>query len=188
MLIPMQISPAQRNLLVTLLVLAVFLGGYIYYRQANPETTGSVSSGDVTSTQDGVTASTTGGDYTITEIPISSGPNLVAPNYRAPVVYAESIAKDVREVIETKLAADVARLDKNKLDFDAWMNLAILHKIGGDYRGAETIWLYVTKQLPTSPKTFSTTKPKPTTTPPNPPPCNKKLSKGDPWEAFVCLI
>src|SRR3989344_2528720 len=154
MLIPMQISPAQRNLLVTLLVLAMFLGGYIYYRQANPETTGSVSLDDTAATQDGVTASTTGGGYTITEIPISSDPNLVAPNYRAPIAYAESIAKDVREVIETKLAADVALLDKNKLDFDAWMNLAILHKIGGDYRGAETIWLYATKQWPSSPVAY----------------------------------
>jgi len=150
----MQISPAQRNLLVTLLVLAVFLGGYTYW-QANQQTAGSVSLDDATSTQDGVTASTTGGDYTITEIPISSGPNLVAPNYRAPVVYAESIAKDVREVIETKLAADVALLDKNKLDFDAWMNLAILHKIGGDYRGAEDIWLYATKQWPSSSVAYS---------------------------------
>ena len=151
----MQISPAQRNLLVTLLVLAMFLGGYIYYRQANPETTGSVSLDDTAATQDGVTASTTGGGYTITEIPISSNQNLVAPNYRAPVAYAESIAKDVREVIETKLAADVALLDKNNLNFDAWMNLAILHKIGGDYRGAETVWLYATKQWPTSPIAYS---------------------------------
>ena len=151
----MQISPAQRNLLVTLLVLAVFLGGYIYYRQANPETAVSVSLGDATSIKDGVTASTQGGNYTITEIPLSPGPNLVAPNYRAPVAYAESIAKDVREVIETKLAADVALLDKNNLNFDAWMNVAILHKIGGDYRGAETVWLYATKQWPTSPIAYS---------------------------------
>ncbi|MBI2004562.1 hypothetical protein HYS79_00155 [Patescibacteria group bacterium] len=151
----MQLSPAQRNLLVTLLVLALLLGGYIYYRQANPETAGSVSLDDTAATQNGVTASTTGGDYTITEIPVSPSPSIPPPDYRAPVIYAESVAKDVREVIETKLAADVALLDKNNLNFDAWMNVAILHKIGGDYRGAETIWLYVTKQWPASPVAYS---------------------------------
>jgi len=35
------------------------------------------------------------------------------------------------------------------------MDLAILHKIGGDYRGAEAIWLYATKMWPTSYVPFS---------------------------------
>lgn len=151
MLTAVQISSAQRNLLVTLMVLAVFLGAYLYYRQANPPVEDSVSFSDATSTEDGVAASATGGDYTITEIPITPNTSVPAPDYRTPVAYAESVAQDVRDVIETKLAADVTLLDKNKLDFDAWMNVAILHKIGGDYRGAETIWLYVTKQWPSSP-------------------------------------
>ena len=75
--------------------------------------------------------------------------------YRAPVAYGAEVTAEVKAAIEPRLAADIALLAKNNQDFSAWMDLAILHKIGGDYRGAEAIWLYATKMWPKSSIAFS---------------------------------
>jgi hypothetical protein len=60
------------------------------------------------------------------------------------------VSADVRAAIEPRLAADIALLSVNPDNFNAWMDIAILRKIGGDYRGAEEIWLYATKHWPKS--------------------------------------
>jgi tetratricopeptide (TPR) repeat protein len=67
-----------------------------------------------------------------------------------PIQYASSVSADVHTAVESHFSKDVQLLTKNPQDFNAWMDVALLHKIGGDYHGAETIWIYVTKQWPTS--------------------------------------
>lgn len=74
-----------------------------------------------------------------------------APNYRAALKIDASVSADLRTALEAKHRETVRLLDANKLDFNAWLNLAIWRKTGGDYRGAEEIWLYTAKQWPSSP-------------------------------------
>jgi len=145
----MQNNLPLRTLLITcgaLFLLAA--AAYVYLNHApagQPSPTGSTTSQTLS---DGTVVSGLPEGATVTEETSASQP--VAPNYRAPVAYGADVTADVKAAIEPRLAADIALLAKNNQDFNAWMDLAILHKIGGDYRGAEAIWLYATKQWPTS--------------------------------------
>ena len=144
---PMETNPATRTLLITgAVVLLAAAGLYSYInRSAALSPTASTTSQTLS---DGTTVSGLPEGATVTED--TSAPQPVAPNYRAPIAYGASVSADVKAAIEPRLAADIALLDKNNQDFGAWMDVAILHKIGGDYRGAETIWLYATKKWPGS--------------------------------------
>ena len=138
----MQNNSPLRTLLITCATLAVLAAGiYLYINRAPVATTSQTLS-------DGTVVSGLPEGATVTEE--TSAPQPVAPNYRAPVAYGADVTAEVKAAIEPRLAADIALLDKNSSNFNAWMDLAILRKIGGDYRGAEAIWLYATKQWPTS--------------------------------------
>ena len=141
-------NPAIRTLLITCaLILLAAAGTYSYMRRA-PATSSSTASTTSQTLSDGTVVSGLPEGATVTEE--TSAPQPVAPNYRAPVAYGADVTAEVKAAIEPRLAADIALLDKNSSNFNAWMDLAILRKIGGDYRGAEAIWLYATKQWPTS--------------------------------------
>ena len=143
----MQNNPAIRTLLITCaLILLAAAGTYSYMRRA-PTASSSTTTSQTLS--DGTIVSGLPEGATVTEENVSVS-QIVAPNYRAPVAYGADVTAEVKAAIEPRLAADIALLAKNNQDFNAWMDLAILHKIGGDYRGAEAIWLYATKQWPTS--------------------------------------
>ena len=142
----MSINPILRNLLVTCaFLLLIAAGTYSYLNRSNTLPTANSSPQKLS---DGTTVSGLPEGATVTEE--TSIPQPVAPNYRAPVAYGTDVTAEVKAAIEPRLEADIALLAKNNQDFSAWMDLAILHKIGGDYRGAEAIWLYSVKQWPTS--------------------------------------
>ncbi len=74
-----------------------------------------------------------------------------APNYRKSIAYDTQESAEVRAALEAQRGRYVAVLNKNPLDFNAWMNLAITYKAGGDFTATEAIWIYVTKVWPDSP-------------------------------------
>jgi len=144
----MQNNSAIHTLLIACaVVLIAAAGAYSYMRRA-PTTASSTATTTSQTLSDGTVVSGLPEGATVTEE--TPAPQPVAPNYRAPVAYGADITAEVKAAIEPRLAADIALLAKNNQDFNAWMDLAILHKIGGDYRGAEAIWLYAIKQWPTS--------------------------------------
>src|SRR3990167_8732286 len=137
-----------RTFLITCAVLVlVAAGAYAYIKRTPSGQLSSVGSTTSQTLSDGTVITVPAGS-TVSEVPAEQSPT--APNYRAPVAYSADTNAEVRAAIEPRLAADIALLAKNNQDFSAWMDLAILHKIGGDYRGAEAIWLYAVKQWPTS--------------------------------------
>ena len=142
-----------RTLLITCAVLALIAAGTYSYVNRAPAGSSSIATTTSQTLSDGTTVSGLPAGATVTEE--TSTPQPVAPNYRAPVAYGADVTAEVKAAIEPRLAADIALLAKNNQDFSAWMDLAILHKIGGDYRGAEAIWLYATKMWPTSYVPFS---------------------------------
>src|SRR3989344_2198784 len=145
----MQNNPVIRNLIATCAALAVLAAGiYLYINRAPAGTTSQTLS-------DGTVVSGLPEGAVVTEEPSVPQPAVAAPDYRKAVAYDASVTAEVRATIERHFAADVALLAKNPQNFSAWMDLAILHKIGGDYRGAEAIWLYATKQWSTSPVAYS---------------------------------
>ena len=112
----------------------------------------------------GMATSTTGSTSTAVTIPTPNNPvvkgsgytvellddkNLpLAPNYKTSIVYSKDIAPEVRTQLDKNLATLVGRIDKDKYDLRSWIDLGTLHKMGGDYKAAATIWTYVTKLAP----------------------------------------
>ena len=144
----MQNNLPLRTFLITCAVLALIAAGaYAYIKRIPSGQPSSVGSTTSQTLSDGTVITVPAGS-TVSEVPAEPSPT--APDYRAPVAYSAGTSAEVKAAIESRLVADIALLAKNNQDFNAWMDLAILHKIGGDYRGAEAIWLYATKQWPTS--------------------------------------
>ena len=87
-----------------------------------------------------------------TEVPNPSA--IAAPNYRAALKIDASVSTDVRQALEAQHKETIRILNADPLNFSIWVNLGMLRKIAGDYRGAEEIWVYTSKQWPTSPVSF----------------------------------
>jgi tetratricopeptide (TPR) repeat protein len=102
------------------------------------------------------TATTTGlgvgatGSSTITEIG-----SYTVPEYRSALKYDASVSAEVRTALEAQRVATVKAIEVNPEDFAAWLNLGILRKMAGDYRGAEAIWIFTSANWPTSPTSFN---------------------------------
>lgn len=144
----MENNSSIRTFLITCAVILLAAAGIYSYVIRAPGTSSSTATTTSQTLSDGTVVSGLPEGATVTEE--TSAPQPIAPNYRAPVVYGADVTADVKAVIESRVAADIALLSKNSQNFSAWMDLGVLHKIGGDYRGAEAIWLYATKQWPTS--------------------------------------
>lgn len=149
----LRMDPILRNFLATCgaLLLVVGTGAYWYNHMAAPTENG-VASTTTHTLSDGTVVTIPAGSSVSELPPEQTAPT--APLYRTPIAYAASVSADVRTAVEQNRAHNIGLLDQDKKNFSAWMDLAVLYKIGGDYRGAETIWLYVTKAWPQSPIAF----------------------------------
>ena len=145
----MQNNLAIRTLLITCGALVMLAAGIYLYISAPIATSSQTLS-------DGTVVSGLPEGAVITEIPTEQpAPVAVAPDYRKPIAYDGSVSTEVRAAIESQFDKSKKLLAINPNDFNAWLNIAILHKMAGDYRGAEAIWLYATKQWSTSPVAYS---------------------------------
>jgi tetratricopeptide (TPR) repeat protein len=134
---------------VIIIALAAFFFAGRVEAPAAPDTSTATSSdtGGIDLSNVSTTSVTHGDGYTIT--PVYDTPNAPkAPDYTSPVLFDASVGADVRAAVAVQLADIKSILDKNPKDIDAWLRLGTLHKIGGDYAGAETMWLYVSKAWP----------------------------------------
>ncbi len=89
------------------------------------------------------TTTTTLDGYTITPVAITE---IARPDYKNPIVYSATVSVEARAAIAQQFADVKVLLGKDQMDFDAWMRLATLHKIAGNFKGAEAIWIYCSKQ------------------------------------------
>ncbi len=145
-------SEIQRNFLLGLGIV-VLVGGGLYYWTTRPKAAPVTANPNASTTiqilPDGTIIAPDG--LTVKDTTSETTP---APNYKAALKFDASVSADVRAALEAKAARDVAALNKDPLNFSAWMDLAIARKIAGDYQGAAEIWLYGTKKWPTSPVPF----------------------------------
>lgn len=149
----MSANPVLRNFLVTCVALVVLALVFFVYlrRHASTQSSGTVASSTSQTLPDGTTVTGLPAGAVVTEIPTT--PQVSAPSF-TPIMYASSVSGDVRAVAEEHFKKDVQLLKINPQDFNAWMDLAIVYKIGGDYHGAEAIWIYATKEWPESSVAF----------------------------------
>jgi len=90
-----------------------------------------------------------GGNATITEVGVH------APDYRKSLTFSASVTPDVRSALQSQFTALKNTLAKNSTDFNAWLELGIIRKIGGDYNGAAEDWIYVSELYPRSKIAFN---------------------------------
>jgi len=100
----------------------------------------------------GVTGS---GNYKVVVDQVPTTNKLIAPDYKASIAYSASINVDARTAIESQFMQTKSAIAKDLLDFDAWIRLGSLHKMGGDYGGAAKIWEYASLRWPTNVVSFA---------------------------------
>lgn len=132
----------------------VLIGVFLFARSSySPSGTSATTTGLATSTItfpetrtiNGVTGT---GDFTVETVPMADLPS--APDFRAPIKFSSTIAPEVKTQIQAEADILIGRISNDSSDLRSWIDLGTLHKMAGDYKGAETIWLYVSKVAPTN--------------------------------------
>lgn len=77
------------------------------------------------------------------------------PDFRAAIAFAPSTAPEVKTAIAARAKLLEDKLAKNTFDLEAWIDLGAIRKMAGDYRGAETAWVFVTKAAPRHPMAYA---------------------------------
>lgn len=90
-----------------------------------------------------ISTSTRAGGYTVTPETVTV---VSRPDYKAPIIFSASLSADAKAAIEAQFSDIQTTLGKDPMNFEAWMRLGTLHKIAGDYKAAEAIWIYAGKQ------------------------------------------
>ncbi len=137
----------QRNLIIGIGLAALLGAGVYYYATRSPLPAPGGQAATSTPTVGGIGAT---GNYTVERVEDSTPPPAIQP-----ITITADLSVEARAAIETQFTKMQRLLAADPRDFNAWLNLAILHKIAGDYRGAEAIWLYSTKVWPTSPIAYN---------------------------------
>ncbi len=143
-------------------VLIILIGGgiFLYMRRGSqspasdttppPEAASSTADGAPgMHTVSGVTGT---GNFTVELAPTQLPP---APDFRAPIAFSADVTLDVRAAIQKNADVYIARIAKNAGDLQSWIDLATVHKMGGDYKTPETFWTYVTKAAPKNSVAFA---------------------------------
>lgn len=130
------------------------------YKQGNTSTNSASNSETNVSTTTSYTVSTStdgikisGGSATVRETTSPVPPT--APNYKKPIVYSSDVAANVRTALNADFAKVQEEIAANPKNFDAWVALGGLYKMGGDYMDAATVWEYVSAQWPGNQVSFN---------------------------------
>ncbi len=123
-------------------IIILGIGIFLFYRPAGEggSNVASSTSQIATTSHSGVTGT---GNFTVGEVPA-----LTVPDFRAPIKFSADVAVDVRAALQTSADTLVARLTKDSLDLTSWLQLGDVRKIGGDFKGAESAWIFVTQASP----------------------------------------
>lgn len=140
-------SAQQWRVLIVAIIGLLILGGGLWFvlgkapagQGANATSTAATST--ATTTVNGVTGT---GSFTVSGDTI----DLTPPDFRAPITFAAGTSAEVKAAINARDAQIVAALTKNTFDLGQWIDLGTIRKMAGDYKGAETAWLFVTKASP----------------------------------------
>lgn len=130
--------------------------GYVRYHTAPTNTATTTPSYDlatITPTTNG-SASTTAIEAVYKVIPKTNWDAVVAPDYKTAIAYSSSTTESVRTQLESSFTALQKQFATDPKNFRSWVTLGALHKMGGDYSFAASVWEYLTKVAPVSPTPF----------------------------------
>ena len=132
---------------VAILIIALAAGAYFRAHRKTASVPPTATSTDNTYTlPDGSTLTLPPGAVVKEEdVPVPGTP---APNYKKPLIISASVSAEVKAAMQSQFLKLTAAIQKNPTDFASWMKLGSLRKIGGDYKGAEEDWVYMSKLYP----------------------------------------
>jgi cytochrome c-type biogenesis protein CcmH/NrfG len=144
---PMQNSIRTWTVIIAVVVLAFIVFALMQHTgsTASPAATATTTA---TSTQNGVTGT---GNFQVTGDTVS----LTVPDFRASIQFSPNIQSDVKTALQNDANKLKSKLSANSFDLESWISLGTLREMGGDYKGAETAWLFVTQAAPTNAIAFS---------------------------------
>lgn len=124
------------------IVIIFAVGVFFFYRPVGEDgsNVASSTSESATTIQNGVMGT---GAFSVGEVP-----TLNVPDFRAPLKFSADVSADVRSALQKSADIIVQKLTKDSLDLQSWIQLGSIRKIGGDYKGAESAWLFVTQAAP----------------------------------------
>jgi tetratricopeptide (TPR) repeat protein len=140
----MQNTTMKWGMIGAVLVLG-FIGVALTMRSQTSMPVGMATSTPVstsTQTHDGVTGT---GNFTVSQDGVI---DLTPPDFRKPIEFSSTITADVKTALQKAASTLSDRLAKDSLDLKSWINLGTVRKMGGDYKGSEAAWLFVTKAAP----------------------------------------
>lgn len=135
-------------LLLVVIALAIFLPGRKREGDIGNNATSTATS---TKEQNTVvltpgTQATTTPAYKIEIVP--SAPSVKAPALYVPTSFPADIPAEAQASIKADIVKENGILAKNPASVEDWMYLAVYRNMMRDWKGAETIWLYLNKVVP----------------------------------------
>jgi len=140
----------KRNSVIVVAALALAaVGFHAYYNSAIRQEPAPQQNAENTDSSPGHVGIEIGGDgkYTIELVPVTGG-DVRIPALRRPIVFSAAFSEEARVLMQKKIDASIAALEKDPRIFDEWMNLAILRKTVDDYEGARQVWEFLTVTNP----------------------------------------
>jgi hypothetical protein len=86
----------------------------------------------------------------VTKDTTSVTPAIPAPNFSKPLVFPATFTDAQKKDVQTHVDQYVAELKKDKLTFNAWIDLGLYRKNVQDYQGAFEAWNYASLIQPTN--------------------------------------
>lgn len=77
------------------------------------------------------------------------------PDFHAPIYFSQTIQADAKNALQQAANSLARKLAANSADTKSWIDLGMVRKLAGDYRGAESAWIFVTKISPEDSRAYA---------------------------------
>ncbi len=155
----------QKKTLAILVFAVFFVGGMFFVthkrkvafapkNNITPVATSTVASTTTTDLGNGIKVTgPAGATVAIESVDTQQGP--IAPSLNHTVVYTSTLQPEAIDALKKNIASTVTELKKNSSQGVYWLQLGLDYKIAGDYKAAESVWVYITKAFPKNEVAFA---------------------------------
>lgn len=145
----------KSKIIISILIILVVTGILVYKSNLNLETiiqdNDSATALSTTTLETNIPSITTENNAQVVISSIDdtpTTPSIPVPNLDKPLVFPETFTDAQRKDFGTRIDQYVALLKKDKLDFNAWIDLGLYRKNIKDYQGAFEAWNYASAIYP----------------------------------------
>ena len=143
--------------IVAIIIISCVILGLLFYLTRNSKRTeeNPANLTQATTTKTGINVVTEGnGDYKIEQVPINDNKEAPQPipDLDRPIIVSSGVivSPEAKVLADEKVKSVQKMLKGNPSYFDAWLDLGMYQKMGGDYKGAAISWQYAGKLFPSA--------------------------------------